>query len=1135
MANITNKLNKITGENIQAVNVTQYAPTGSTAATLTTANEATYLGGLYNKDSTGYFKWKIAGVYPISRMTTVNQANFAKLVRDFGTDSITLLIDVNITFSTNFTIPSNITIATQYPAIISTTGNTILTFNSPVRAGQEQTFNISTGSTANLILNANSVVEVDWFGAKGDSITVDTFSVQKAVNSAQGKTLRFSEGKTYVINGIILPLNGIRLDGNNCNIEHDPINTGNTNGSGVFSVSFNRTNLTTGIHTGGGSITLSASNQAVFDTIEFYNFKYNGKFRAAYLFSSVFGTYSSCKKIIIRDNKIRNCAAKAINISGSNTYFKYNGNVKEVLCYNNTFEWGGAMLGLIMTTTNNLGSNSFEIKTIDGGTIQERIQLGRFFQLGSAYQSDADSAFTYSTTAALYRGINFVLGISSDRGILTVESGDYSDASGFIPYTDNTGLRSPMLMNTWILPCESIGFPSIIRQPQFSGASGATVLTRALTTSIENAYATSLYVGMEFAFSSGSPLGLYKIIAINLDGSINIDRGITSAATSQQIKITGIISPDMAISGDIKQVTIRNNYMEGGSHGIQYGGPGGLNDFGIGMFSEDGDSQWNIYNNEFYYKWISIEGSFGQQTSTTCRPFNTMNVAAGQTVLVCPIPSNFKVIQKDINGDGILETMLTESTTSDANATFGNSIFIGDIFGFDSIKGRYIIKDISTNWPSVPTITIAKVDPYNRREISGGLNNSNPNISNLSTSQMTNRSYSPYIGSMGIVKQMNIHDNKFFYTIRSSGGYACSAAAFGLNIYKNYFFQCNATTLEISGCNVVVNDNSFNAKPFLGNDAIPAVPYQKTANYMKSQGAWLTGNPSNLSIINNEFSSYDDGLGQNANGFGTNHNALYNYDQDKLYIQKNTIPSVSNGLIRPSPSTAIDGVNQAAGYFNICLVSDNFISRHPLATDSAIINRILAIKTVIKDNIISGGANTFETIFTGDVNRYLMGTSNYDITIRDNSCDRPIVDSITVPYLSKIGFGNPGLNRQLLINKTSVPIAADILDGQAAIYRNTTTNKSSVYANVGGTIVDLIGAAAGIKATYTVSGTGQTTITIPHGMGTTPSYTNVNAKSADARNAGIIGWTENAANIIITLALAANTGTNNLSYSWEAK
>jgi len=73
------------------------------------------------------------------------------------------------------------------------------------------------------------------------------------------------------------------------------------------------------------------------------------------------------------------------------------------------------------------------------------------------------------------------------------------------------------------------------------------------------------------------------------------------------------------------------------------------------------------------------------------------------------------------------------------------------------------------------------------------------------------------------------------------------------------------------------------------------------------------------------------------------------------------------------------------------------------------------------------------------------------------------------------------------------------------------------------------------KGTFTVSGTGQVSINIPHGLGAVPSYTMVTAKSAAARTAGILSWTESSTNIIITFSNAASVGINNLIFSWEAR
>lgn len=110
---ISSKLNPSTGENIIAIPVTQWSAPGATPVTLNSGNEATYLGGLFNKDTspggTGqYFKWQTSGAYPVSRLTSLTQSNLQKLINDFGTASATLLVDRVIPITSNVTIPTNI-------------------------------------------------------------------------------------------------------------------------------------------------------------------------------------------------------------------------------------------------------------------------------------------------------------------------------------------------------------------------------------------------------------------------------------------------------------------------------------------------------------------------------------------------------------------------------------------------------------------------------------------------------------------------------------------------------------------------------------------------------------------------------------------------------------------------------------------------------------------------------------------------------------------------------------------------------------------------------------------------------------------------------------------------------------------
>jgi len=71
---------------------------------------------------------------------------------------------------------------------------------------------------------------------------------------------------------------------------------------------------------------------------------------------------------------------------------------------------------------------------------------------------------------------------------------------------------------------------------------------------------------------------------------------------------------------------------------------------------------------------------------------------------------------------------------------------------------------------------------------------------------------------------------------------------------------------------------------------------------------------------------------------------------------------------------------------------------------------------------------------------------------------------------------------------------------------------------------------------YTVSGAGATSLTIPHGLGTTPSsYVNVREGTADSGTAQINYVTADSTNITVYFKNALPTGTNNITLYWKAK
>jgi len=167
MANITKKLNKNTGENVQATSVTSWSAEGATDVVLTTANEATYLGGLYNKDVSGYFKWRTTGPYSVSRLTVANQSNFQKLINDIGTSPSIILIDKTILITAIMVIPENITLQFLPGCYFNINTLITVTIKGHILAGKRQWIFSGLGNPV-LPLTVDS--SIYWFGGKSDSI-----------------------------------------------------------------------------------------------------------------------------------------------------------------------------------------------------------------------------------------------------------------------------------------------------------------------------------------------------------------------------------------------------------------------------------------------------------------------------------------------------------------------------------------------------------------------------------------------------------------------------------------------------------------------------------------------------------------------------------------------------------------------------------------------------------------------------------------------------------------------------------------------------------------------------------------------------------------------------------------------------
>lgn len=161
LTNVLNKLHPKTGEDLKPT----LAPTWRDGSVMTDAK----CGGLYNKDSNlsgvKYFKWNAAGPWPVSRLTTVNQSNFQKLINDFGVEAGTIFIDKTVNITSNITIPENINLIAACPIPFNVSSGVTLTILSAINEGSRRIFS---GSGV-VKMTAVSRINICWFGAKGDS------------------------------------------------------------------------------------------------------------------------------------------------------------------------------------------------------------------------------------------------------------------------------------------------------------------------------------------------------------------------------------------------------------------------------------------------------------------------------------------------------------------------------------------------------------------------------------------------------------------------------------------------------------------------------------------------------------------------------------------------------------------------------------------------------------------------------------------------------------------------------------------------------------------------------------------------------------------------------------------------------
>ena len=207
---------------------------------------------------------------------------------------------------------------------------------------------------------------------------------------------------------------------------------------------------------------------------------------------------------------------------------------------------------------------------------------------------------------------------------------------------------------------------------------------------------------------------------------------------------------------------------------------------------------------------------------------------------------------------------------------------------------------------------------------------------------------------------------------------------------------------------------------------------------------------------------------------------------------------------------------------------------------NSIINLDRTNSTLLPDSTnIFGDATSNQIFISTNSNWNLLFTpvTNFGYSGSDfNGANKKFINSYVSPFLINDTHVKYQLN-QIYPVLSTIPSSGNYQTGAIINFRNP-----SVGGNIGAVCVS--GGNPGTwtefgtieklkKGTSIQSGNGVlTSFTIPHTLGTTPTFINIQAGSFDAQDIGYI--TANSTNITINYNVAPLTGTNNLTFYWEA-
>lgn len=855
------------------------------------------------------------------------------------------------------------------------------------------------GAWVRLYDNVN--LQVDWWIPNTDltDTSDETTYIQQALDNAAGKTISFTAGRKYIIQGVWLSDNST-IDFNGAIIEAHP---GISQANAVL-FRYQPNMIGYDGRYAGNIISTSKQNPKLLKGVTLKNGIFYGKnYNVVCIqYDCYAANYTTVENLVIDNCVANNFSSRSYTVSNTPYITDSAAVIKNAAIINSKSYYNGQNIALYVTKPAVPGDTSLYIKTIDQTSINNRIGVGKYIQFGSKGPNSVIINTGYGGTNKLYRIKRFVLNTSSNNEArIDISGGGYDPNNGFVDSA--MGLTANVIANTVVLPVENWAFPKLLSMPSFSGKAGQNTADRSATSSQQDAAFKNIWVGQEISFA-GQP-GNYIITGLD-NSSITFSPALVSTFANQRLILNGLYSDAVYINGYIQNIKVDNCKFYGGMHAVAIAGSGGK-----GLYQENAMTSQKFTNNEFWYQWMSVEMTSGTDGRFTInkKGLDNRSVKAGDTLLLIGSPELYRTGSKDIDNDGIADVFLTNAGTADKDVTQMNSLFAGEIVGTPSLHYRYKVTGILQKGSDI-YLSMQRWNQYLKNTVSGGFEADVPNMREF------RRIYTLSTGETGQVNYQEWSNNKFYYLWRTgSAGYNLSIRGFNILVQGNEFYNCGTSPLEISGYSLRFLNNKLISETFTGDKIIPGTYTARNGLSGIGAGGWGTFFSHRLDIENNTatFTQPVSVVNTDYSFFTGRFNLAPQqhtlYSAELLNFSGNNVSGVRHTLYTTNESESVSGAWSAPYYYyDTVKISNNIFSLPQDYMNNGFFSQLYSPNTEIENNTFSkqGGLTGSFKIFGKNAvlnpNIFDSTKTNYNIIVGDN----------------KYGGATPALNTEL--NKSKI-------------------------------------------------------------------------------------------------------------------